>query len=85
MANHDDADLWNFVTMKERPQGLTLKTLLDHEFRILVLEGVIDVLSSRIPIAGPAVLPEDLRRIREAAIRTMQRKYPGLQIKAESL
>ena len=60
-------------------------TLLEHEFRILVLEGVIDVLMSRIPIVGPAVRPEEVQQIRERAIARLKLKYPNANIQLESV
>lgn len=62
-----------------------VSVILQHEFRILVLEQVIDVLMTRIPIVGPAIQPSEMERIRKRALERLKVKYPAARIELESL
>lgn len=56
-----------------------LDSVLNNEFRLAVLEKVIDRL---IRVAPPGALTDkDLEKFREEAIREMQHKYPGAGLK----
>jgi len=59
------------------------QTLVAHEFRILVLEGMLDLVMSRIPIAGPVVQPEEYQDIRRRAIDKLNAKYPKANLSLE--
>jgi len=60
--------------------------ILDNEFRVAVLEKVVDHLIAKFPIlGGPPITPSDLARIRQQVLADMQRKYPnsGITLQAE--
>jgi hypothetical protein len=51
--------------------------LLENEFRVSVLEQVVNHLVAKFPSVGePPITPDDLARIREQVVADMQRKYP---------
>ena len=54
-----------------------LDTVLQNEFRLLVLEAVIDILIKR---SGYPIPDEDMRNIRKHALKTLQTKYPNAGI-----
>jgi hypothetical protein len=52
--------------------------ILDSEFRIAVLERVVDHLISRFPaVGGSPITQTDMARIRSDVVAAMQRKYPN--------
>ena len=52
--------------------------ILENEFRIGVLEGVIDILLSRFPsIGGPPITQNDMDKIRQTIVENLQKKYPN--------
>lgn len=56
------------------------QSALDSEFRIIVLERILEVVLNK--IGGTSVLtPQDIDKIREEAFQQLQKKYPeaGLQ------
>lgn len=56
------------------------QSALDSEFRIIVLERILEVVLSK--IGGTSVLtPQDIDKIRDEAFGQLQKKYPeaGLQ------
>lgn len=59
--------------------------ILENEYRILVLEQVVDVLLQRLSSAGAWISPEEMGGIRERAIENLKKKYPGsgIQLKEE--
>jgi hypothetical protein len=59
--------------------------LIGHEFRILQLEAVIDLLMRRIPIAGPAISSEEFEQIRQRAFHKLKEKFPNARLKLEGL
>jgi hypothetical protein len=56
------------------------QTLVAHEFRILVLEGVLDLVMARIPTAAPVVKTEEISDIRRRAIDKLNAKYPQARL-----
>jgi hypothetical protein len=58
--------------------------LLENEFRILVLEQVVDLLLRRFPVVGGSpISQEEMSQLRQRAIEILQKKYPqsGISIK----
>lgn len=57
--------------------------ILENEFRILVLEQVVDALLRRIPIVGPAISKQEMQDIRRRAVEQLKKKYPnsGIELK----
>ena len=52
--------------------------IVENEYRIAVLERVVDFLLSRATtLTGPALSPQDLNRIRKEVVAQLQKKYPN--------
>lgn len=56
------------------------KQLLENEFRIAVLERVVDRLIQSIPIIGGAISRAEMDGIRKEAVQQLQAKYPNSAI-----
>jgi hypothetical protein len=57
--------------------------LVEYEYRIGVLERVVQLLIQRFPIIGNPVSPPEMEQIRRDVIKELQEKYPSSQIKLE--
>jgi len=58
--------------------------ILENEYRVAVLERVVDFLLSRAQtVTGPALSPTDLNRIRREVVEQLKEKYPnsGLELR----
>ena len=60
--------------------SVPITMIIEHEFRILVLEAVVDTLMARFPIVGPPIRPDEMQQIRERALQRIKQRYPDAQI-----
>jgi hypothetical protein len=52
--------------------------IMESEYRIGVLERVIDLLLTRFPsVGGPPVTAQEMDRIRQSVVEQLQKKYPS--------
>ena len=60
--------------------------ILENEYRILVLERVIDLLIQKFPIVGRPISNTEMDEIRRSVIKQLQQKYPnsGITLKEGS-
>jgi hypothetical protein len=60
--------------------------ILDNEYRIMVLERVVDRLIQRFPVIGGPISPTEMDEIRRSVVKLLQQKYPnsGITLKEGS-
>lgn len=70
--------------MNTKPQPLDhdlVSQLRENEFRIMVLENVVEVLLQKFPsIGGPPISKQEMDRIRHSVVAKLQRKHPDTEI-----
>lgn len=54
--------------------------ILQNEYRIAVLERVVELLIQRFPLVGRPISESEMQRIRQDALEELKQKYPGAQI-----
>lgn len=60
--------------------------ILENEYRIMVLERVVDRLIQRFPVIGGPISSTEMDEIRQSVIKQLQQKYPnsGITLKGGS-
>lgn len=60
--------------------------ILENEYRIMVLERVVDRLIQRFPVIGGPISAQEMDEIRRSVIEQLQKKYPksGITLKGGS-
>lgn len=72
---------WQWLHLPKRLIPILHPKVLENEFRIMVLENVIELLLQRFPsVGGPPISPQDMERIRYSVAEKMQSKYPDTEI-----
>ena len=54
--------------------------VVEHEYRIGVLERVVQLMIQRFPIIGSPVSPTEMDQIRREVLNELQLKYPSAKI-----
>ncbi|MHC4575204.1 MAG: hypothetical protein ACYS76_13915 [Planctomycetota bacterium] len=60
--------------------------IIENEYRIMVLENVIERLTAKLPLlGGPPISPQEMNEIRRSVVEQLQKKYPnsGITLKEQ--
>ena len=59
--------------------------IIENEYRIMVLEKIVETLARKMPITGSALSEKEVTQIRTETVEQLQKKYPnsGISLKKE--